>query len=144
MVLARVRKTQIRERGAYEFLKAIGNDFVMWSSDISQRSAVFSHKGKCYRSNISYNAPLKRYLWCHTLPAADPRFKGGLAIFDAPQPWGPWTTAYYTEDWDIAPGESSSFPTKWIAPDGKTLHLVFSGEDCFSVRKATLILHPPN
>jgi len=141
MVLARVRKTQIRERGAYEFLKTIGKDFVMWSSDISERIAVFSHKGQCYRSNISYNAPLKRYLWCQTLPAEDPRFKGGLAIFDAPQPWGPWTTAYYAEDWDIAPGESSSFPTKWISPDGKTLHLVFSGEDSFSVRQATLRLH---
>jgi hypothetical protein len=25
-----------------------------------------------------------------------------------------------------------------MSPDGKTLHLVFSGDDCFSVRKATL------
>jgi hypothetical protein len=48
---------------------------------------------------------------------------------------------YYTEDWDIAPGESSSFPTKWISADGKSLHLVFSGGDSFSVREARLILH---
>lgn len=141
MVLARVRKDRIRERAAYEFLKMIGRDFVMWSSGIEERCAVFSSKGQCYRSNISYDAPLKRYLWCHTLPAEDARFKGGLAIFDAPQPWGPWTTVYYNQDWDIAPGESSSFPTKWISADGKTLHLVFSGEDSYSVRQARLILH---
>lgn len=143
MVLARVRKTQIRERGAYEFLKQIGNNFVLWTSSINERTAVFANKGKCYRGNISYNEPLKRYLWCQTLPSDNPpdgRFKGGLAIFDAPQPWGPWTTVYYNGNWDIGPGESSSFPTKWISADGKTLHLVFSGEDSFSVRKARLIL----
>jgi hypothetical protein len=26
--------------------------------------------------------------------------------------------------------------------DGLTVHLLFSGDDCFSVRKATLVLHP--
>src|SRR5258706_7649916 len=100
MVLARVRKTQILDRGAYEFLKQIGRDYVMWSSDIAERSAIFVHKGKCYRSNITYDAPLKRYLWCQTLPGGDARFKGGFGVFDAPQPWGPWTTAFYTQDWD--------------------------------------------
>src|SRR5438105_1190728 len=99
MVLARARKDQIRERAAYEFLKTIGKDFVIWSSEIRERSAVFFSKGQCYRSNISYDAPLKRYLWCQTLAAADPRFKGGMGIFDAPQPWGPWTTVFYTQEW---------------------------------------------
>jgi CubicO group peptidase (beta-lactamase class C family) len=143
MVLARVRKSQIRDRGAFEFLKQVGKEFSIWSSDIAERAGVFTHKGKCYRGNVSYDAPLKRYLWCQTLPTGDlpdGRFKGGLAIFDAPQPWGPWTTVYYNEICDIAPGESSSFPTKWISPDGKNLHLVFSGEDSFSVRQAHLNL----
>ena len=34
------------------------------------------------------------------------------------------------------PGETSCFPTKWMGADGKTLYLVFSGDDSFSVRKA--------
>jgi hypothetical protein len=34
----------------------------------------------------------------------------------------------------------SSFPTKWMGDDGKTLYLVFSGNDSFSLRKATLTL----
>jgi hypothetical protein len=70
----------------------------------------------------------------------DTRFKGGLAIYDAPEPWGPWSTAFFTNEWDVGPGDSASFPSKWISSDGKTLHLVFSGEDSFSVRQATLIL----
>src|SRR5205814_786500 len=39
---------------------------------------------------------------------------------------------------DVSPGETCSFPTKWMSADGKTLHLVFSGGDCFAVRRATL------
>ena len=64
----------------------------------------------------------------------------GLGIYDAPEPWGPWTTAYHADQWDVGPGETSSFPAKWISADGLTLHLVFSGDDCFSVRRATLRL----
>jgi hypothetical protein len=67
----------------------------------------------------------------------DTRFTGGLAVYDAPEPWGPWTTAFYTEQWDIGPGDSASFPTKWMSADGKTAWLVFSSEDSFAVRKAT-------
>ncbi len=104
-----------------------------------ERGAVFSHAGKCYRSSISYNAGLRRYLWCQTLPGGDARFQGGFGIYDAPEPWGPWTTVFYTEKWDIGPGESSSLPTKWMSPDGQTAYLVFSGDDCFSVRKAPLV-----
>jgi hypothetical protein len=66
------------------------------------------------------------------------RFQGGFGIYDAPEPWGPWTTAFYTENWDVGPGESSSLPTKWMSADGKTVHLVFSGDDHFSVRQATI------
>jgi hypothetical protein len=81
---------------------------------------------------------LQRYLWCQTLPGRDARFSGGFGIYDAPQPWGPWTTVDFTEQWDVGPGDTCSFPTKWMSADGKTAYLVFSGEDSFSVRKATL------
>jgi hypothetical protein len=63
----------------------------------------------------------------------------GFGIYDAPQPWGPWYTSFFTETWDVNTGEYLSFPTKWISNDGKTLYLVFSGDDSFSVRKAKLI-----
>src|SRR4030095_8365293 len=96
------------------------------------------HRGNCYRSHITYNAGLKRYLWCQTGRGADTRFAGGFAIYDAPEPWGPWTTVFRTDAWDVGPGESASFPAKWMSADGRTVHLVFSGDDSFSVRAATL------
>jgi CubicO group peptidase (beta-lactamase class C family) len=138
MVLARVPKGRIAERGAYEFFK--GRDeggAPLWTRDIAGRRAVFDHPGGCCRSSISYDAGLGRYLWCQTLPG-DARFRGGFGIYDAPEPWGPWTTAYFAEDWDVGPGETCGFPTKWMSADGKTVYLVFSGDDCFSVRRATL------
>ena len=138
MVLARVPTNRIGNRDAYEFFAGSGDGGrPAWSKEIAQRGAVFSHSGKCYRSGISYNASLKRYLWCQTLPGRDARFAGGFGIYDAPEPWGPWTTVYYTEQWDVGPGDTCSFPTKWMSEDAA--YLVFSGEDSFSVRKATFV-----
>jgi hypothetical protein len=65
---------------------------------------------------------------------------GPLTIYDAPEPWGPWTVAYSTNAWDVSPGESAHFPSKWISSDGRTLHLIFSGNDSFSVRQAQIDL----
>ncbi|MBN2129159.1 MAG: serine hydrolase [Sedimentisphaerales bacterium] len=143
MVLARVPRGTIRQRKTYQFFKGLGADGVaLWTTDIRDRGAVFVHPGSCYRSGISYNAGLKRYLWCQTLPlSADrrgPRFQGGFGIYEAPEPWGPWRTAFYTETWDTGPGETSTFPTKWMTQDGRTCHLLFSGNDAFSVRRVTL------
>jgi len=143
MVMARVSKGRMRERIGYEFFKGLGaDDAAVWTADIRDRGAVFVHPGSCYRSGISYNAGLKRYLWCQTLPRSTdsrgPRFQGGFGIYEAPEPWGPWRTAFYTETWDVGPGETSTFPTKWISEDGRTCHLLFSGNDAFSVREARL------
>lgn len=141
MVLARVPADRIRQRTAYECFAGLDNDGQpAWTADVSKRSGVFTHPGRCYRSGISYNAGLKRYLWCQIIPGSDTRFEGGFGIYDAPEPWGPWTTVFFTEDWDVGPGETSSIPTKWISDDGRTVHLVFSGDDHFSVRRATLTI----
>jgi hypothetical protein len=92
---------------------------------------------------VTYNAGIKRYLWCVTRPIKDTKPAAyGLAIYDAPEPWGPWTTAYEADTWDVDAGESCGFPSKWISADGKTLYLVFAGGDAFCVRKAELILNP--
>jgi len=143
MVLARVPVQQVRNREVYEFFREIRNGQPVWTKDIDARGAAFSFPGQCYRSGISFNPGLKRYLWCQILPGESPRFAGGFGIYDAPEPWGPWTTVYFTSKWDVGPGETSSIPPKWISADGRTAHLVFSGDDAFSVRKMRLILRRP-
>jgi CubicO group peptidase (beta-lactamase class C family) len=136
LVLARVQKDRIRERDAYEFLEALDpQGRPRWTKEIARRGAVFTHPGRAYRSQVSYHAIMKRYLLCQTHPETDGRFGGGFGIYDAPEPWGPWTTVYFTDKWDVGPGESCSFPTKWM--DASGAYLVFSGDDSFSVRRAT-------
>jgi len=138
MVLARVPKDRITQREAYEFFKGLDDQGrPLWTKDIDQRGPVFVHPGRCLRGGITYNPGLKRYLWCQVIPGGDTRFEGGFGIYDAPEPWGPWTTVYFTEKWDVGPGESSCLPVKWMSADGRTCHLVFSGDDSFSVRKVT-------
>ncbi len=141
LVLARVLKDKIKNRDAYEFFQRVGVEGEpVWTQDVRQRGGVFVFPGRCYRSGISYNAGLGRYLLCQTLPGGDTRFEGGFGIYDAPEPWGSWTTVHFTERWDVGPGETSSFPTKWMSNDGKACYLVFSGDDSFSVRRADFTL----
>jgi CubicO group peptidase (beta-lactamase class C family) len=153
LVLARVPLKRLRERAAYEFFAGrAANGQPRWTRDLAQRAAVFGHTGNCYRTSVTYNAVLKRYLLVQPLAneqsfnqrgTRDTRFYGGLAVYDVPEPWGPWTTAFFNEHWDVGPGDSASFPTKWMGANGRTLHLVFSGDDFFSVRKAVLTTATP-
>jgi len=140
-VLARVPKDQILERDAYEFFVRLSKGKPTWTSDIKKRGAAFKFTGTCLRSSISYNPALKRYfLWQNLHPAdgRDTRFDGGFAVYEAPEPWGPWHTVYFINEWDMGPGELGCFPTKWISKNGKTMYLVCSSDDHFAIRKAKL------
>ncbi len=142
MVLMRINKEQLRNRDSYQFFAGFGDqDQPLWTEDVKKRKPVFSNPGKCYRSGITYNAGLDKYLWSQIIPLATdeegPRFRGGLGIFMADEPWGPWETVFYQREWDIGPGESTGMPAKWISKDGNSFYLVFSGDDYFSVRKGS-------
>ena len=148
-ILMRAPKDKPTLREAWEFfVKRDAQAQPLWSPDIKQRGSVFEHRDACLRSAMTYCAPLKRYLWWQHVPQVpgvtndrgDTRYHGGFAIYDAPKPWGPWTTAYFTDFWDTGPGEHGDFPAKWMSADGLTLHLVFSGDDAFCVRQAKVRL----
>ena len=147
-VLMRAPKDRLTRREAWEFFAGRDNrGRPRWSPKLSDRAAVFEHRGACLRSAMTYNAAIRRYLWWQQVPLpegakdrGDTRFTGGFGVYDAPAPWGPWTTVYFTPRWDVGPGEHGDFPSKWMSDDGRTMHLVFSGEDHFSVRRAHLTL----
>ncbi len=139
IVMARAPKNRLRDREAHEvFTGLAASGKPEWNSNVDKREAVFANAGLCYRTQVSYNAALKRYLMCQILPKGDSRFSGGFGVYDAPEPWGPWTTVFFANEWDVGPGETASFPTKWMSNDGRTMYMVFSGEDHFSVRRAKL------
>jgi hypothetical protein len=98
-----------------------------------------------FRETASERTPfiargLKRYLL-----AVSYGHTGGWGIYDAPEPWGPWTTAFHTEYWGLGMTHGYRLPSKWISPDGKDMALVFSGlvydtvsYDAFCMRKMKL------
>lgn len=147
LVLARVPRTRLRTRTAYEFLAGLdAAGQPRWSTEIARRGAVFSHPRRCWRVGVTYDAGLRRYLLVQVLPESrhrdGPRFQGGLGVYEAPEPWGPWSTLYFTNDWDLGPGESGSFPTRWMSRDGCSLALACSSEDALTVRRAKMVPAP--
>lgn len=146
VVLARVPKEKVRERDAWEFFLRAESGGPVWTHDVSRRGAILTNPGKVYRVSVSYDAGLKKYLLVHAIPNAqsrdkagkiDTRFFGGVAIYSAVEPSGPWEQIYATDKWDVGPGETLSFPPAWMSADGREAWLVFSGEDSLSIRKAT-------
>jgi CubicO group peptidase (beta-lactamase class C family) len=152
-VLARVPLDQIRQRTAYEFFAgASGPAGSTWTTELAGRNGILTNVGNCYRPGITFNPGLNRFLLVHSRPnklsrdstgKIDVRFHGGLCIYESPRPWGPWAGVFDVDEWDVGPGDSASFPSKWISNDGRTLHLVFSGNDSFSVRSGRVILATP-
>ncbi|MDB5172794.1 MAG: hypothetical protein JWN51_1567, partial [Phycisphaerales bacterium] len=150
--LGRAPTDKLTNRTALEFFSGHDRETPTWSSDVSHARPVFTDAHPTGDlASVVYVPALKRYLLTnfHTGP-------GELGVFDAPQPWGPWTTVGYYDEWGRmgAEGEglTCSFPAKWISPDGLTLWCVFSayGEgpkrginahDKFNLVKATLELN---
>jgi hypothetical protein len=155
LYLARVPKNQLGVLSAYEFFQASGAaGEPRWTRDPTRMRPVFRDANGVALAGVLYLPTLKRYLLTsfHTGP-------GQLGVFDAPEPWGPWTTVSYCEHWGSmgAAGEglTCDFPQKWMSPDGLTLWSIFSvygpgaktgikAHDRFNLVKATLKLVKTN
>lgn len=143
VVLARVRRDYIRDRSRYVFFAgtdASGNP--LWTSSIENRSPVFRFKERCARVDVVYHPGLRRYLMALAFD-----MDGGWGLFDAPRPWGPWTTAFFTPAWDLGRTHGYRLPSKWINKNGNDMYVVVSGwngpglhYDAFSVRDMRLHL----
>jgi hypothetical protein len=141
LILARVPKAALRDRDQFEFFARLeSGGKPVWTKNIAERGHIFQYPGNCQRTDIVYNPGLKRYLL-----ALGYGHSGGWGIYDAPEPWGPWTTAFHTIDWGLGGTHGYRLPSKWISSDGLTMHLVFSGVklptityDAFCVRRLSI------
>ncbi len=123
IVLARAPQERLRERAAYEFLARVGADGQpVWTADVYQRGPVYRDLGRCQRLDAVYCPGLRRYLL-----VVGQNHRGGWGIYDAPEPWGPWTTVYHTTYWGLGCTHYYRLPSKWLDPDGGGGYLVFSG-----------------
>jgi len=145
--LLRVPKSSIMDRNRYEFFKGLDtNGNPVWTTDISQKIPVFTQVSVGWAGPaVSYNPGLQRYiLSVDYQPNSNTPLSGsGLAIYEAPEPWGPWSEIAKYSNWIYEQTFFYNIPTKWISSDGKTIYMVFTGTgtyDSFNIIKGTLKL----
>ncbi len=149
--LSRVPRNRLAGRGGYEFYAGVdGEGHAIWTSDIRAQEAVFSDPaGIGWGVTCVFHPVLKRYL----LAVRHNGDSGEWGLFDAPEPWGPWTTAAYGADfpeWTYTPDPNGAsrdrpawmhtFPAKWISEDGTTMWQISDRGDRFNLVRARLRL----
>lgn len=129
IALVRVPQSRLHDRTAYEFLAGINETgSPRWTAEIARRKPVWQDAANgTHRMAVSYNAGLKRYL----LTTMTVDRQGHLAIYDAPEPWGPWTTVLFQQDtsrWGTKV-VVFNFVNKWLSADGRQFVLVYTRND---------------
>jgi hypothetical protein len=118
-----------------------------WTPSIADRTAIF------YDFNGIVNAGGGQILWMPTLNryilmiGHSPGGVGDLGIFEAPEPWGPWSTVFYYDNWcGQGSGESLLYHIvpKWVSKTGLdvTVPIIYSGAppDSFNLIEGTFTL----
>ncbi len=140
--LMRVPKERILEREAYTFFAGLdASGQPIWTPDPMARNAVFEDPNGTRLTSVIYQPTLGRYLLCTPHAKAD---AGNLGIFDAPEPWGPWTTVAYYENWgDFGTTFFWTFAPKWFSEDALQFTFVFTGtghNDAWNTVPGSLVL----
>jgi hypothetical protein len=149
LFLARVRRNKILDRSAFEFFSGEnGRGRATWNREFATARPIFTDTNGASPAGLVYNPGLRRFLLTtfHAGPSQ-------LGIFEAREPWGPWSTIAYYDDWggmgQTGEGLTCEFPQKWTSADGLTLWAIFSvygdgakqgikAHDRFNLIKATL------
>jgi len=115
----------------------VGLGYGRIEGDWDKKPVFENPEGTGWCVSASYNPGLRRYLLAteHTVSHSSV-----MSLFDAPEPWGPWTTVKYWTSKDrfgsSRPGSQLdwadnvfffSFAPKWFSPDGRSFTLVFTG-----------------
>jgi len=141
IVMLRAHRKRMLDPAGYEYFERLDSSGKpVWTKEVARRGGVFQFLARIQRVDAVYNSGLKRYLL-----AAGYNHSGGWGIYEAPEPWGPWSTAFHTEAWGLGGTHGYRLPSKWISAGGRTMWLIFSGVrlpsvnyDAFCVQRMTL------
>lgn len=146
LVLCRVPKRQIPERGAYEFfVKRQGNGSAEWSPKMEDRGILHTFPAGwvntkvhpySWHPSVVYFQPLGIYLMANWGIGCSPDGEwfgkpSYLGFWSAPEPWGPWTQVHEEREWTPAGDRNArayqpQIAPKWIAADGRSFWLVWT------------------
>jgi hypothetical protein len=140
--LLRVPREKIESKAAYEFFTGLDSKMAArWSAIPGDRQPVWADgKNGTHRIAVSYNPGLKRYLLTTITLNRD----GWLSIYDAPEPWGPWThvhTEFEPERWGTYT-ILFTFVNKWLSADGRDFVLVHTKDDRWATIEGRFDLKP--
>lgn len=133
MRLGRVGKNLIMDKNAWEWVSGFDTDSApLWTHNLDSSKVLLSDPDWLSGFfDAVYIPEINRYListW-HFKSDMCPNCGSELIIYDAPQPWGPYTLAHHDSVWENTAVNpySPHFPLKWF--DGATLTgwMQFSG-----------------
>jgi hypothetical protein len=130
ITLLRVPISAIQVESAYEFFAGLdAAKKPVWTKDQTKRKPAIADPNGLLRGSTTYVPDLDRFITIinHTM-----NHSGNLAIFDAPDPWGPWTTVAYVYSWSGPNVPPNTFlwllAPKWFS-SGLGFVMVFTGVD---------------
>jgi len=143
LLLGRVPKFSLLQRVAWEFYTGLDTaGQPLWSGDEHVAQPVFRYPLMTGEDHVSYNPGLKRYIlgnYSFLDGEGNPQpyhatgrwpqsaLRSQLTLFEAPEPWGPWSLFYQDDNWGTYGDYQPCFPTKWMSADGRTMLMVSAG-----------------
>jgi hypothetical protein len=99
-----------------------------WTTSFSSAATVLRWNSHLTYPQISYDAPLRRYLLTFTysyslVPPAIWTGGAELVILEAPHPWGPFSFVASSHEFGPSNGYDPGFPPQWISVNGRDLWL---------------------
>ncbi|MCB0667272.1 MAG: DUF4185 domain-containing protein [Saprospiraceae bacterium] len=146
LVLFRVPKKSLTRKSTYEFYAGLKNNGKpRWTEDYQDHQPVFQdeHNG-IMRTSVIYNPGLQRYIMVVQQVGRYKELQGRKAhmgIYEAPEPWGPWSTVLFAHPWELGdpphlhntsfPGDPKTvywnFSPKWWFDQGRGFVMVYTG-----------------
>lgn len=132
LVLGRVPQDKIQDASAWQWVAEVDDETgPVWTSQLAKAHAVLSDDCWIGLPDMVYLKSIDRYLLLTWRMNEDFSNSDGtrLIVYDAPEPWGPFTLVHYEPAWETQ--EMNPYcprlPLKWMEPDGVTGWLQFSG-----------------
>jgi len=131
----------INDASKYEFFAGYdAGGEPIWSKEFAKIQPIAAWRDNMGCANITYDAPLKKYLMCVTDGRVTVSYFNTY-ILESDRVTGPWKLVSYFEDF----GEQGYFvniPSKFISADGRTLWLCYSANFSPSLNGKSLIGTP--
>lgn len=131
VALLRVPTESIATKSAYEFFAGLEAGSPRWTTEVSERAPVWEDSiNGAHRMAVSHNPGLDRFF----LTSMTVERAGWLAVYDAADPWGPWSTVLVeknTKRWG-SKVVVFNFVNKWLRNGGKEFVLVYTKNDSWA------------